>query len=141
MNSLSLHLQLIGASLIFLSIAHLYFSYHLGWKADAARMTAINRQIFYVHAFFICLVLLLTGSLCLFAPETLITRTTLAKWILLGFAIFWGIRLLFQLLVYDSTHWRGHRLNTFAHIAFSLLWSYYTLIFVLAFIRQSTANI
>ena len=73
------HLRIVGSSLIALSVAHLYFARHLEWRKDAALLTPVNRQIFYVHAFFICLILAMMGALCLFAPHTLLTPTPLSR--------------------------------------------------------------
>lgn len=129
-------LRIVGSSLIVLSFAHIYFAKHLEWKKDAALLTPVNRKIFHVHVFFICLILVMMGSLCLFAPRTLLTPTPLARLILIGLVIFWATRLLFQWLVYDSSHWRGHTLNTVAHIAFTFLWTYYTLVFAAALSAQ-----
>jgi hypothetical protein len=127
------HLQIVGSSLLVLSAAHVFFGRHLDWKNDLAKLTPVNRQIFYVHTFFICLMLVMMGSLCLFFPRYLLDRTPLARLILIGLTIFWGTRLAFQWFVYDSSLWRGHRTNTIVHIVFSLLWSYYTLVFSAAY--------
>jgi hypothetical protein len=130
------HLRIVGASLITLSAAHIFFARHLHWKADTARLTPVNRQIFHVHAFFICLTLVMMGALCLVYPQSLMERTVLARLILIGFVIFWGTRLAFQWLVYDRALWRGHRFNTIVHLLFTGLWSYYTLVFAVALSGQ-----
>ena len=121
------HLRIVGGSLILLAIAHVYFARHLNWRLDATKLSPVNRQIFHVHTFFICMILVLTGVLALCIPEALTTRSPLARLVLIGHVIFWGTRLLFQWFVYDPTHWRGHRLNTTAHVLFTLLWLYFTL--------------
>ena len=136
MTHLLTHLRIVGASLIALSLAHVLFAKHLRWKEDAARLTPINRQIFHVHAFFICLIVLMMGLLCLLAPQRLAEPTPLARLVLIGLVIFWGTRLVFQWFVYDSSLWRGHRGNTFVHFAFTILWSYYTFVFAYALWRQ-----
>ena len=126
------HLRVVGGSLIILAAAHLYFSRHLKWKDDAARLSPVNRQIFHVHTFFICLTLIMMGVLALGYPRTLTERSPLARLVLMGHTIFWSARLLFQWFVYDSSLWRGHRLNTVAHTLFTLLWIYFTLVYALA---------
>ena len=129
---LRLHLQIVGSSLLLLSIMHVVIAKRLNWKQDLSSLTPINRQIFYVHAFFICLVLSLIGALCLLEPSSLLSRTPLARLVLIGLVIFWGTRLVFQWFVYDAAHWRGNRTNTAVHLLFTLLWSYYTLVFAAA---------
>ncbi len=130
------HLRIIGASLIVLSFAHVFIGKHLEWKTDAARLSPINRQIFHVHTFFICLLLVMIGVLCLVYPQTLLERTALARLVLIGLVIFWGARLFFQWFVYDSSLWRGHRQNTIVHGVFTILWTYYTVIFAVALRMQ-----
>jgi hypothetical protein len=41
-------------------------------------------------------------------------------------AAFWLCRLLAQFFAYDAAIWRGNRLRTRLHVAFSLLWCYVT---------------
>jgi hypothetical protein len=129
--ALILHLRIVGASLLCLAVAHIYFGRRLGWREDLVKLTPINRQIFLVHAFFICLTLGLMGILSLLFPETLVARSPLGRLVLVGLVIFWGTRLIFQWFVYDVAHWRGHRENTVAHILFTLLWAYYTGVFAM----------
>lgn len=132
MTDLLLHLRIVGASLLILAVAHIYFGRRLGWKDDLVKLSAINRQIFLVHAFFICLTLGLMGILAMVFPEALLSRSALGKLVLAGLVIFWGMRLIFQWFVYDAAHWRGHRGNTVVHVLFTLLWAYYTAVFAIA---------
>ena len=135
MTNLRLHLQIVGALLIVLSFSHLYFGRHLNWRGDAVKLSPINRQIFHVHTFFICFVLVMMGILCLFFPHALLppaAPTLLSKLSLVGLTVFWGTRLVFQWCVYDRSLWWGQRLNTAAHLVFTVLWAYFTLIFALA---------
>jgi hypothetical protein len=133
------HLRVVGGCLLALALAHPYFGRHLNWNADAARLSPVNRQVFHVHTFFICLTLLMMGALALFFPETLTTPTPLARLVLIGHTAFWAIRLFFQWFVYDTALWRGHRLNTAAHLLFTLLWAYITFTYALALRLQYPA--
>ncbi|HEV8605866.1 MAG TPA: hypothetical protein VGQ99_10895 [Tepidisphaeraceae bacterium] len=137
MTDLTLHLRIVGATLLILAFSHLFFGRHFDWKTDLAKLALLNRQIFHVHTFFICLVLAMMGILSLFFPHALTAPPTLlAKLVLTGLTLFWGTRLLFQWFVYDWALWKGHRLNTTVHFVFTLLWSYFTLIFALALRQQ-----
>jgi hypothetical protein len=139
MTDLIIHLRIVGGMLIVLALAHPLFGIHCDWKADAARLSPLNRQIFHVHTFFICLVLVLMGVLCLFYPNALFApapATQLAKLVLAGLTIFWGTRLLFQWFVFDWALWKGNRLYTTVHFAFTVVWTYFTLIFALALRQQ-----
>ncbi|MFN0007474.1 MAG: hypothetical protein ACKVXR_06155 [Planctomycetota bacterium] len=73
-------------------------------------------------------------SIC-FAAE-LAAPSPLARAVLGGLALFWGLRLLTQLFVYDSSLWRGHARNTAVHIVAVLLWLYFTAVFGLGFWLQ-----
>jgi hypothetical protein len=136
MTDLSVHLRIVGVTLWALCLAHLLFPRRFGWKDELGRLSLLNRQIFLVHVFFICLTLAMMGTLALVFPAALLERTRLARSVLAGLTIFWATRLVFQWLVYDRALWRGHRFNTAMHIVFTVLWSYYTVIFAAALRRQ-----
>jgi hypothetical protein len=126
------HLRLAGALQIALALFHLAFPRRFGWKAELARLSPLNRQMFLVHTFFVCLVLVLIGSLSLGAPSALLEPTRLARLALAGFALFWAIRLVFQWTVYGSALWKGNRFNTAMHWAFTVLWIYLTWVYAWA---------
>ncbi|WP_298238483.1 hypothetical protein [uncultured Algibacter sp.] len=126
---MTIHLQIIGYLLIALAIIHIAFPKYFSWKTDLELMSLINKQLFIVHTFFIALTVALMGLLCVISFKEL-TTTHLGKTLCLGLAIFWGIRLIFQLFVYSPKLWKGKRFETFAHIFFTLLWIYITVIFL-----------
>ena len=117
---------------------HSVMDRHLHWKEDLAKLTLVNRQIFYVHTFFIALVLALLGALSLLGTPALLEKSTLAGYFLAGVTLFWLARLGFQFVVYSADLWRGKRFETFVHVAFSLLWSYYTVVYGWAWWEQVT---
>lgn len=122
-------LRLTGMSLIALALAHVAFAKRLGWKDDFANVSLVNRQIFYVHCLFLCLTLILMGLLCLVWPETLLHASPLGRIVAGGLCLFWLCRLLAQWLVYDSRLWRGKRFETWVHVIFTGVWTYYTALF------------
>src|SRR5215813_14056593 len=99
------HLRIVGMLQIALAAFHVFFPKHFHWKEELARLSLLNRQIFLVHNFFVCFVLVLIGSLSFFFPETLVEATPLAKLVLCGIASFWAVRLVFQWFVYDWELW------------------------------------
>jgi hypothetical protein len=121
---MTLHLQLIGIALMTLALVHLAFPRHFRWPEELARVSLLTRQIFYVHTFFICLVLFLVGLLCLTHAPDLIQNTPVNRALHLGLAAFWFIRLFTQLFVYDRSHWRGKPFETAMHLLFTLFWIY-----------------
>lgn len=130
--SAELHVKFAGAVLLLLAAVHLTFPRRFNWREELARLSLLNRQIFQVHTFFICLVLTLMGALSAFGAALLLEPTPLARLVLLGFAIFFGVRLVCQWFVYDSALWRGQRFNTFMHVVFSALWTYLTCVYAYA---------
>ncbi|MDB6055142.1 MAG: hypothetical protein JWN25_2665 [Verrucomicrobiales bacterium] len=130
------HLKIAGLLQIALGVAHFWLPDKLGWESDCAKMTLFTRQVFFVHCFFIVLVLFLFGSLSFGCADLLVRRDPLAKWLLMGIASFWLIRLFCQFFVYDSRIWRGNRTHTVIHAMTSLMWGYYGAVYGIAWWRQ-----
>jgi hypothetical protein len=123
------HLKIIGVLLIALGLAHAGFPRYFAWKKELAGLSLINRQMMYVHTFFIALIVLLMGVLCL-TSSVEITGTPLGRKLSLGLAVFWAARLFAQLFGYSSKLWRGKRFETSVHIAFIILWAYLSAVFI-----------
>ena len=137
--SLELHLRIAGAVLLLLAAAHVFFPKQLGWKEDLAKLTLLNRQVFLVHVGFIMLILILFGVLALGFAADLVAPSRLAKAVLGGLTLFWGLRLITQQFIYDRSLWRGNRRNTVLHVLATLLWCYLTVVFGWGWWRQVTA--
>ena len=129
---MELHLKIIGALLIVLAIIHIIFPRYFNWKAELNSVTLINRQMMYVHTFFIALTILLIGLLCLTSSYEMV-HTALGSRLALGLFIFWIMRLFIQFFYYSSALWKGKRLETTIHILFSVLWTYLSITFFLVF--------
>ena len=112
-----------------LAIIHAIFPKYFNWKEELKQLSLINRQLIMVHTFFIALVVLLIGLLCMTSATELI-QTKLGKTISLGLGIFWTIRLFFQFFIYSSLLWKGKIFETAVHILFSLLWIYMSTVFL-----------
>lgn len=122
--SLELHLKVVGLILLILGPAHAVFPRRFSWKSELEKVSLLTRQIFYVHHFFIGLVVTMLGALCLFGTSALLQKTPLGAILLGGITFFWLCRLVIQFFIFDASHWRGHRFNTQVHIAFVVLWIY-----------------
>ncbi len=125
---MELHLNAIGVLLIILAMIHGIFPTYFKWTTELAPISLINRQMMYVHTFFIALVLLLMGILCLTSAKQII-ETQLGHKLALGMGIFWAFRLAIQLFGYSSKLWRGKRFETTIHVLFLILWSYMSVVF------------
>ena len=132
-----LQLRLAGALQIALAALHVVFPKRFNWKEELGRISLLNRQMFVVHTVFICVVLVLFGSLSLLAPHALLDPTPLSRLVLGGIAAFWGLRLVVQLFVYDVRLWRGDRFNTVVHVAFCMLWAYLVAVYAGALVLQA----
>lgn len=121
-------LKLIGILLMALAAIHVIFPSYFNWKRELSSLSLINRELMYVHTFFIALVVFLMGLLCFSSAIDLIS-TSFGTRISLGLGIFWFIRLITQFFGYSSALWKGKTFETLVHIVFSILWIYLTLVF------------
>jgi hypothetical protein len=126
---MEIHYRIIGCLFIVLALSHVIFPRYFNWKQELSKLSLVNRQIMVVHSFFIALMVLLIGLLCLTSAHELIT-TTLGKRISLGLGIFWGARLLIQFVGYSSKLWKGRLFETGVHIVFSIFWAYISVVFI-----------
>ena len=127
---MELHLKIIGILLILLAAIHIVFPKYFSWKKELNSLSLINRQLMYIHSFFIAFMILLIGILCLSSSPDLI-ETEFGKKISLGLGIFWTTRLFFQFFGYSSKLWKGKRFETFVHVFFTVFWAYLSTIFIL----------
>lgn len=126
---MEIHIKISGALLILLALAHGFFPSYFNWKREVASLSLINRQLMWVHMFFIAFMVFLMGLLCVTSASALI-HTQLGKTICGGLGFFWTVRLIFQLFVYSSDLWKGKRFETLIHLLFSLLWTYLSVVFL-----------
>ncbi|MGN7787381.1 hypothetical protein ACTJIJ_22800 [Niabella sp. 22666] len=123
------HLKLIGGLLIVLALAHVFFPRYFNWKAELQSLSMINRQIMYVHAFFIGLMVLLMGILCVSNYPDLI-ETPFGRKVCLGLGLFWACRLAIQWFGYSPKLWRGKSFETVIHIILTIFWIYLSIVFL-----------
>ena len=122
--------------MILLAFLHFLFPKRFNWKDELSGLSLINKQLMYVHTFFIALVVLLMGIFCIYSTNDIL-HTTLGKQLAFGLFVFWLVRLVFQFFVYSSKLWRGKRFETWVHLAFSALWVYFTAVFFLVFNKSN----
>ena len=106
---MEIHLKIIGVLLISLSVIHVIFPKYFNWKKELAHLSLINRQMMWVHTFFIAFVVLLMGILCLTSSHELVS-TNFGRKVSLGIGIFWGIRLLIQFFGYINKYLKVSKL-------------------------------
>lgn len=131
---MELQLKIIGVLLLILAGIHVFFPRYFNWKAEFESVSLINRQMMYVHTFFIVLIVFLMGLLCLSHTNELINKP-FGRVISLGMGIFWFARLLTQFFWYSPKLWKGKSFETAIHIIFSLLWIYLSGIFSIIYFK------
>ncbi len=132
--TLQVHLQMAGALLVTLGLAHAGFGRYFGWEQELQKISLLPRQVFWVHTFFIALLLVMLGLGSLLGAAAMLTPGPLSRGILGAQAIFWLCRLCVQWFVYDSSIWRGRRFYTVMHVVFSALWIYLAGAYAAAFV-------
>src|SRR5689334_278280 len=130
---MELHLKITGVLLMLLALIHVIFPKYFKWEAELKPVSIINRQMMYVHTFFIAFMVFLMGVLCLTSSIDLIA-TPFGKRISLGLGIFWMARLLIQFFGYSSLLWKGKTFETTVHIIFTVLWTYLSAVFIMTYL-------
>lgn len=126
---LLLNLRFTGVLMAALAALNVFVPRRLGWRAELSRVSLVNRQIFEVHAIFLVLTLALMSALLLTSADALLEPTRLARAVLVGLTLFWGLRMLMQWFYYSPATWRGQPFNTVMHVVFSVTWVYVTAVF------------
>ena len=129
---MELHIKIIGYLFILLAFIHVIFPKKFEWKKECGSLSLINKQMMYIHTFFIALVVLLMGILCITSYSELIS-TPLGHKISFGFFIFWVIRFFVQFFGYSSELWKGKKFETLIHIVFSVFWAYVSVVFFMVY--------
>jgi len=124
-------LRISGILMIGLALLHVIFPRYFKWKEELRSITLLTRQVHYIHTFFIGLIVLLMGALCIGSASELLT-TTLGRQVCFGLFIFWFCRLMVQFFGYSSSHWKGKSFETAVHVVFSLFWMFLSVVFGLA---------
>lgn len=128
---MEIHIRIIGALMVALAFVHVVFPKYFRWKEELNSISLINKELMEVHTFFIALVVFLMSLLCLTSSTELIS-TKLGKTITLGLGIFWIIRLFIQFFGYSVDLWKGKTFETVVHILFSIVWAYFSFVFLWA---------
>jgi hypothetical protein len=131
-DTLVLHLRIVGAVMAWLVIVNLIVPKWFRWREEMAALSALNRQIFLAHNVFLILSLAMLSALLLTSASALLEPTLLSRMLLIGLAIFWGLRMVMQWAFYSPDIWRGHRFYTAMHYVFSAVWIYVTAVFTVA---------
>ena len=106
-----------GGIQLVIAAANLEVARALDYRANLARLSPMVGQVFVVHAVYIVLVILWFSALCLVFAAQLASGDPLGRFLTGGLAAFWGLRAGIQLLFYDKTVRKDHRLQDVAFLA------------------------
>jgi hypothetical protein len=82
------------------TIFHLFFWKLFDWKKDLASLTPINRSVMQILNLCLTFMILVMSYVSLFLPQEMLT-TSLGKSLLVAFALFWFLRMLEQIFVFE----------------------------------------
>jgi hypothetical protein len=129
---LSVWVQIAGAVQLGIGLANLPLAGRLQYRKNLAGASEIVRQIFYVHAAYIVLVVLGFAALSLLFPEELVSGRPLGRFLSTFLAIFWLLRVPIQLFYYPVEIRRQNRL---ADVIFIVAFAFLAIVFGLAATR------
>ena len=102
----------------------------LDWKTNLPNLPKLQEQILRVYAFYICLMILALGLLCIVFADELLAGTVLAKALCFFVAVFWGIRLMIQLFYYDPSEHLSTPFLKAGYHGLTAVFTYQVVIFV-----------
>ncbi|HUA28931.1 MAG TPA: hypothetical protein VMC03_08590 [Streptosporangiaceae bacterium] len=135
MRLLTLNLTAAGTVLVGLGVLHLALPAVLGWRRELAGSSALNREVSYVHCFFIGLACVLWGLLPLTAGRLLLQPGPVTRIVLIGAVTFWASRLVIQLVVFNR-HARKSAAWLALCTAGTVLWFYLTAVWTWTLLAQ-----
>ena len=135
MSILTLNLTVAGAVLVGLGSMHIALPAVLGWHRELAGASRLNREVSYVHCFFIGLACVLWGLLPLTAGSQLLQPSPVTRLVLIGAVAFWASRFVIQLAVFNR-HARKSAAWLALCTAGTVLWLYLTAVWTWTLIAQ-----
>ena len=132
MLSLSAWIQVAGAVQLAIGLANLPLAIRLQYRRNLAGASEIVRQVFYVHAAYIVLVVFGFAALSLLFPTDLASGRPLGRFLSTFLAIFWLLRVPIQLFYYPT---EIRRQNQLADVIFTVAFAFLAVVFGLAATR------
>jgi hypothetical protein len=129
---LSAWIQIAGAVQLAIGLANLPLASRLQYRKNLAGASEIVRQVFYVHAAYIVLVVLGFAALSLLFPSELVSGRPLGRFLSAFLAIFWLLRVPIQLFYYPVEIRRQNRL---ADVIFIVAFAFLAIVFGLSATR------
>ena len=83
------------------TIFHLFFWKLFDWKKDLASLTPVNRSVMQILNLCLTFMIFMMSYVSLFLPREMLT-TSLGRSLLIAFALFWFLRMLEQVFVFEE---------------------------------------
>jgi hypothetical protein len=135
-RTLTVLLRVLGLGLFALGPLHAVLWRVLDWRGESRKLTSLNARVFFAHLASVVFGVMALGLLLLVRPELLVTRSELARVLLLGAVVFFGARLLAQPFFFDPVLARGRRGRTALRIAATVGWLGCFFVLLLALLHQ-----
>ncbi|MGC3967940.1 MAG: hypothetical protein QM775_11400 [Pirellulales bacterium] len=104
----------------------------LDWRSQLASADRLVRQLMWVYAGYVVLMIGSLGLLSLLQADALVSGTPLAR-IITGFdCVFWTIRLGLQLFVFDAEPYLSSRFLRLGHHGLTVVFTYLSIVFTWA---------
>jgi UDP-N-acetylmuramyl pentapeptide phosphotransferase/UDP-N-acetylglucosamine-1-phosphate transferase len=129
---LSAWIQVAGAVQLAIGLANLPLASRLQYRKNLTGASAIVREVFYVHAVYIVLVVLGFAALSLLFADDLVSGRPLGRFLSAFLAVFWLLRVPIQLFYYPIEIRRQNRL---ADVIFIVAFAFLAIVFGLAATR------
>jgi UDP-N-acetylmuramyl pentapeptide phosphotransferase/UDP-N-acetylglucosamine-1-phosphate transferase len=129
---LSAWIQVAGAVQLAIGLANLPLASRLQYRKNLTGASAIVREVFYVHAVYIVLVVLGFAALSLLFADDLVSGRPLGRFLSAFLAVFWLLRVPIQLFYYPIEIRRQNRL---ADVIFIVAFAFLAVVFGLAATR------
>ena len=117
LKDLRLWLWLAGAIQTAIVLANFPLPAKLRVREGIAPLPRFLRQVFIVHWIYIVLTVALFSALCFLFPRELAGASPLGRFLSGFLAFFWGLRIVLQLLYYDSEIRRQNRFLDSCYLA------------------------
>lgn len=119
---------LAGAGQLALALASLAIPKLLRWREDTARLSSLTRKVFWVYAVYILGTNVALGAVSVLLPAHLLDGSPLARAVCGYGALYWGGRVLVQVVVFHRERPPGAHFVA-AETAMLLLFVYLTVVY------------
>ena len=101
----------------------------LNWRTELRHVSALSRQIIWVHGAFVVIVILAFGALSIANAAALASGAMLARWVCGTISLFWLTRLMVQFFYFDAVPYLGRIVLKLGYHALTLLFAFFVAVY------------